>query len=477
MNNKMLINGEWTGANNGGTWDLINPASEEVISTVPFGDGTDCQAAIEAAQAAFGPWSALTPFQRATYLKRAADIMRSRIKDLAVTTVRESGKPFVEARGEWYVAADFFEWYAEEGKRAYGYTIPSSRSSKRMSVIYQPVGVVGLITAWNFPAYNPARALAAALGAGCTAVVKPSEYTPLTAIAMVEALQEAGLPAGVVNLVNGDAAAIGEMMLGHPACRKIHFTGSTRVGRILMDGASRTFTRLSLEMGGNAPILVFPDVDIEALAETAVVTKCRNGGQVCISPQRFFVHRSVQDQFAELVAKKAKALKIGDGLDPETNVGPLINARQRERVISLVDDARRHDGEVLAGGRIPEGRERGYFYEPTVVAGLDHQAAILHEEIFGPVMPIAPFTEVEEAIAYANETPYGLAAYLWTNDLKTAIHVSERLEFGMIGVNEWAPHATEAPFIGWKASGLGHESGREGLKEYMEMKLISIGGL
>ena len=474
---KQLINGEWAEACNGNSLEVTDPATEAVVATVPYGDGADCALAIGAAQAAFGGWSGMTPFRRADLLKRAADIMRGRIGELARVTVRESGKPYAEARGEWSVAADFFEWYAEEGKRAYGYTIPSSRGSKRMSVIYQPIGVVGIITAWNFPAYNPARALAAALGAGCTAVVKPSEYTPLTAMAMVGALQEAGLPPGVVNLVNGDPASVGAMMLEHPSLRKIHFTGSTRVGRILMDGASKTFTRLSLELGGNAPVLIFPDVEVEALARSAVGSKCRNAGQVCISPQRFFVHRDIAEEFAGHVVRYAGKLVLGNGLDPDTEVGPLISARQRERVIGLVEEARANQAEVLAGGRIPEGFGKGFFYEPTVLANLREDAAVLREEIFGPVLPIRSFDAMEEALELANRTPYGLAAYVWTKDLKTALRVSEQLEFGMVGINEWAPHGTEAPFIGWKASGLGHESGPEGLREYMEKKLIGIGGL
>jgi len=474
---QLLINGIWTDAENWQTWQVINPATEEAVATVPYGDDADAVAAIEAAQGAFSAWASLTPFRRAAFLKKAADLMRGRLDEFARLTVQESGKPFAEARGEWWVAADFFEWYAEEGKRAYGYTIPSSRSSKRMSVIYQPIGVVGVITAWNFPAYNPARAVAAALGAGCSVVLKPSEYTPLTAMAMVSVLQEAGFPPGVVNLVNGEPDAIGRAMLEHPGLRKIHFTGSTRVGKLLMDGASPTMTQLSLELGGNAPVIVFPDADVEALAKAAVVSKCRNAGQVCISPQRFLVHEQVQEAFAGRAAEHAAALKVGNGLEAETQVGPLINARQRERVAQLVSDARQKQAEVLTGGGIPENLDKGYFFEPTVLTKLSRDARLMQEEVFGPVLPVSSFASTEEAVELANSTPYGLAAYIWTNDLKTAIHVSERLEFGMVGVNEWAPHGTEAPFIGWKASGLGHESGPEGLREYMEKKLISFGGL
>jgi acyl-CoA reductase-like NAD-dependent aldehyde dehydrogenase len=392
-------------------------------------------------------------------------------------TVLESGKPMAQARGEWQVAADLFEWFSEEGKRAYGRTIPSRRASKRMMVLRQPIGVVGVITAWNFPAYNPVRAWAAALAAGCTVVARPSELTPLTAMEIVNMAHEAGLPKGVLNLVNGDPEGIGQALLDSPLCRKISFTGSVRVGRILMDGASRTFTRLSLELGGNAPVLVFPDADLEALAKSAVAAKYRNAGQVCVSPQRFLVHRSRAQEFSERVAPKVRALKVGDGLEPSTDVGPMINAAQRDRVEALVMDARAKGVEVLAGGGRPASRERGYFFEPTVLAGVRPEMRIFEEEIFGPVLPVASFAEVDEAIAAANRTDYGLAAYVWTNDLKTAIRCYEGLEFGMVGVNEWAPQAAEAPFPGWKHSGLGAESGAEGLEEYLEKKLVAIGSL
>jgi acyl-CoA reductase-like NAD-dependent aldehyde dehydrogenase len=346
-----------------------------------------------------------------------------------------------------------------------------------MTVLRQPLGVVGVITAWNFPAYNPARAWAAALAAGCTVVGRPSEFTPLTAMAMTELLVDAGLPRGVLNLINGEPAAMGQEMLDHPACRKISFTGSVRVGKILMDGASRTVTRLSLELGGNAPVIVLPDVDMEQVTAGAVTTKFRNNGQVCVSPQRFLVHRRIADAFAENVARRAATLQVGSGLDADVQVGPLINARQRDRVAELVADAARQGVEVRTGGRPPAHLQRGYFFEPTVLAGVPPATPVFAEEIFGPVMPIVAFDDLDEAIALANRTQYGLAAYVWTNDLRASVKLSEALQFGMIGINEWAPHATEAPFGGWKQSGLGHESGSEGLAEYLETKLVSIGGL
>lgn len=474
---KQLINGAWVGASTGGTWDVINPATEEILRSVPFGGRQDAVDAIEAAHAALPGWSAKTPYERGDVLKHAAGIMRGRIDELARITVLESGKPLIEAKGEWKVAADLFEWFAEEGKRAYGRTIPSRVSTKRMLTLKQPVGVVGVITAWNFPAYNVARAWSAALAAGCSVVGRPSEYTPLTAMAMAAILIEAGVPKGVLNLINGEPDAMGQAMLDHPACRKISFTGSVRVGRILMDGASRTITRLSLELGGNAPVLIFPDVDVSAVARAAAQARYRNAGQVCVAPQRFLVHSKIHDEFAEKLVPHVGSLKVGSGLDPETRVGPLINPKQRDRLEGLVEDAQQKGASVLAGGRRPAHLAAGYYYEPTVIGGVRPEMAVSSEEIFGPILPVSAWDDIDEAIAHANSTPYGLAAYVWTNDLKAAVRAYENLDFGMVGVNEWAPHATEAPFGGRKQSGLGRECGSEGLDDYLETKLVSLGGI
>jgi succinate-semialdehyde dehydrogenase len=474
---KQLIGGEWCDASNGGTKSVLNPATEERVREVPYGGGADCRSAIEAAARAFPSWARLTPYERGAILKRAADLMRVRADDIARTTVLESGKPLVQARGEWMVSADLFEWFAEEGKRAYGRVVPSRIGTRRLTVLKQPLGVVGVITAWNFPAYNVARTAAAALAAGCTIVVRPSEYTPLTAMEMMNILVEAGIPAGVANLVIGEADPIGQEMLRQPACAKIHLTGSLAVGKRLMDGASQTMKRLSLELGGNAPVLIFPDVDLEQLAGGAIAAKFRNGGQVCIAPQRFLVARKVSDEFVDRVATAVGALRVGSGLEPQTQVGPVINAKQRDRVETLVESARAAGASVRVGGGRPPDLSRGYFYQPTVVADVQPSMPVFEQEIFGPVMPIATFDDLDEAVALANRTRYGLAAYVWTNDLRTAMRASERLEFGMIGVNEWTPQAVEAPFVGWKESGLGREAGSEGLEEYLETKLVAVGGL
>jgi succinate-semialdehyde dehydrogenase/glutarate-semialdehyde dehydrogenase len=472
---KLYIDGQWVDALDGETLDLINPATEEKIFTLPSATGKDCHVAIAAAQKAFTQWSRTTPYTRAALLKTAAQYIRDHLTAFAEDMVTESGKPLAEAKGEWTVAANLFEWYAEEAKRAYGRVIPTNRPDKRSSVIWQPMGVIGVITAWNFPAYNPARAWAAALAAGCTVVAKPAETTPLSGFNMVHALIESGLPPGVLNLLIGDPASIGGEMLNNPALRKISFTGSTRVGKILMDGASRTHTKLSLELGGNAPVLIFGDVDIEKTAKAAASARFRNNGQVCIAPQRFYVEKSIYERFAERLTHYVAQLKVGNGFEEGVQVGPLITRRGRDSVLELLEKAKAQHAVVLTGGQRLD--QKGFFIQPAVITGLDQSSVLARNEIFGPLLPLFSFEGLDDAIEKANDTEYGLAAYLFTNDLTTAVLAAERLEFGIVGINEWAPQGTEAPFGGWKQSGQGHESGSEGLYEYMEKKLISIGGL
>jgi len=470
---QQFIDGAWCDATK--RWDVIDPATEEVVANVPFGGAEDVNRAVDAAHRAFPAWRALTPYDRGAILMRAAESLRSRAAELAKITVREAGKPIAEATREWQIAGDFFEWYAEEGKRVYGYSIPSRLATKRMHVRHEPVGVVGVITAWNFPAYNPARAVAAALGAGCTVVVRPAELTPLSMFAIAEALEQAGIPKGVVNVVNGDPNAMGQAMLDHPALRKLSFTGSVRVGKLLMDGASRTMTRLSLELGGNAPVLVLPDVDVEAVAKQAVAAKFRNAGQVCVSPQRFFVGKSQLKRFEEVVVEETRKLPVGSGLDPATRVGPLISNRHRERVEELVASATASGAKVRTGGKRPQ--PRGYFLEPTVLGDVAPAMPAFAEEVFGPLFMMTSVDELDAAIAAANSTRYGLAAYVFTNDLNAATRASEQLDFGMVGINDWSPQSTEGPFAGRKDSGIGHECGREGLYDNLETKLVTFGNV
>lgn len=477
MEVKQFINGQLVNAINNGSTQLINPATEEVISEISFGNADDCNAAIDAAREAFKTWGKTTPYFRAEILKKAAHYIRENVVEFATDMVNESGKPLAEAKGEFMVAANLFEWYAEEGKRAYGKTIPTNRIDKRSFTQWQPMGVIGVITAWNFPAYNPARAWAAALAAGCTVVAKPSEFTPMAGLHLAKALAEAGLPAGVLNVLTGDAALIGDAMLQHPQLKKISFTGSTRVGKILMDGASKTHTRLSLELGGNAPVIIYDDVDVQAVAKAAALARFRNNGQVCIAPQRFYLQEKIYQEFADAVSLHVAQLKVGNGFEEGVQLGPLITAKQKESVNELLIKATEEKATILTGGKMPAHLSKGYFIQPAVVADLEQSSVLANNEIFGPVLPLFSFNNMEEVIAKANDTPYGLSAYVFTNQLKTAFNTAEQLEFGMVGINEWTPHGTELPFGGWKQSGQGHESGSEGLYEYLELKLVSIGGI
>ncbi len=473
---RQLIAGEWVGAVDGKTYDLINPATEETIEALPYGGKADAEAAIDAAAEAFPAWSATNPYQRAAILQRAADLIVERADENGRLTTEESGKPLAQSRAEWLGAPNYLIQAAEEAKRIGGRIIPSRAPGRRIDVTYQPMGVVGVITAWNFPVYNVNRAVSSALAAGCTVVIRPSEYTPRSAMAYARALHDAGIPAGVVNVVNGSPHEMGQAMLDDHRLRKIQFTGSVRVGKVLMDGASRTVTKLSLELGGNAPVLVFPDVDdLEAVAASGVTAKYRNAGQVCIAPQRFLVHSSIADQFTKAAAAASDREVVGNGLDAGVTVGPLINARQRERVEDIVERS------VGAGARVVTGGARierpGYFFSPTVVTDIDDDNPVANEEVFGPVLPVIPFDTTSEAIEMANRSEYGLSSYLWTSDLRTALSVSDALEYGLVGVNDWYPVTAEAPFGGMKQSGYGRESGTEGLLEYMEAKTRYIGGL
>jgi acyl-CoA reductase-like NAD-dependent aldehyde dehydrogenase len=476
MEYRQYIGGQWNGANNGGTWELVNPATEEIIDLLPYGDADDALAALDAADHIFATWSQTTPYERAAILHKAADIMETRAGDFAAVTTEESGKPLGQSKAEWLSCPNYFRWAAEEAKRVYGRWIPSRMANRRIDVTYRPVGVVGLITAWNFPVYNQARAISSALAAGCTMVSRPSEFTPRSAMLITACLEEAGLPAGVLNLVNGEPHPIGQVMLNDPRCRKISFTGSTRVGKLLMDGASRTVTRLALEMGGNAPVIIFPDAgDVATLANNGLSAKVRNAGQVCVAPQRFYVHGKISEHFTHAAVEAARAQVVGDGSDPATTIGPLINATQRDRVERIVADTVDQGGTVRTGGTRLD--RRGYFFQPTVVTDVKPGSPLHEEEVFGPVLPIIEFDSIEEVLTMANSTEYGLAAFVHTRDIATAMAVSEQLDYGMVGVNDWYVATPEAPFGGMKQSGLGRESGSEGVLEYLEPKTRYFGGI
>ena len=475
MPDQMRIGGAWVGARSGGTRPLVDPGTEQVVAELPFGDAEDARDALDVAAEAFPAWARKTPYQRGAVLERAADLIAERADAYARRTAEESGKPLAQARGEWAGAPNYLRTAAEEARRLGGRWIPSRVPGRRIDVHYAPMGVIGVITAWNFPVYNVNRASSSALAAGCTVVVRPSEYTPRSAFDYAEALVDAGVPAGVFNVIHGDPASMAQAMLDDPRCRKLSFTGSTRVGKLLMDGASRTVKRLGLELGGNAPVLVFPDVDVEAVARTGVIARLRNAGQVCISPQRFIVHASVIERFTAAAAAAMQREVVGHPLERASTVGPLINAIQRDRVERIVAES------VAAGARVRAGGarcgDRGYYFAPTLLDQVPAGAPVLTEEIFGPVLPVVPFETEAEALAIANDTEYGLAAFVLTNDLNRALRVSEALEFGMVGVNEWYPVTAEAPFGGMKQSGMGRESGVEGVHEYVEARTRYFGGV
>lgn len=476
MQTKQLIGGVWTDALAGETWDLIDPATGSVIDRVAYGGGRDATAAIDAASAALSDWRGLGPFARAEILMEAADLITARADELAVITTAESGKPIGQSRAEWLSAPSYLRFAATEATRLGGRIIPSKVPGRRIEVTYSPIGVVGVIAAWNFPIYNVNRAASSALAAGCTVVVRPSEYTPRSAFAYGEALTDAGIPAGVINVVNGDPEGIAQVMLDDGRVRKMQFTGSSRVGRILMDGASRTITKLSLELGGNAPVIVMPDVaDLDAVVAGGVTAKYRNGGQVCIAPQRFIVHESIAQQFTDLATQRSAALVVGDPATRATEVGPIINAAQRDRIDRIVSESVDAGGSVTTGGSPLDGP--GFFFAPTVITGDLAGTPVMTEEVFGPVLPITTFLDVEEALGIANAVEEGLTAFVWTNDLATAFTVADELEYGMVGINDWYPVTAEAPFGGVKGSGLGRESGTEGLLEYLEPQTRYIGGL
>ncbi len=471
---RLFIDGQWAAADSGRTLGVINPATEEVIAEVAYGGRAETQRAIAAAHRAMKDWSRRTAYERAKVLKKTGDLMRERADAIARTMTLEQGKPLAEAKGEVLHSADTFEWFAEEGKRAYGQVIAPSAPGKRHLTIKHPVGVVGAISPWNFPVTLQARKIAPALAAGCTIVSKPASQTPLCLIQVFQCLIEAGLPPGVANLVMGPAQEIADEFLENPLVRKISFTGSTEVGKQLMRGAADQVKRLSLELGGHAPFIVLPDADPEAVAKAAVIGKFRNNGQVCISPSRFYVHKDVEKKFTDAAVAAAQALKLGNGLEPGIEVGPMFEKKALESTAALVGDAKSKGAKVLTGGERSKRFERGYFFEPTVLTGLHPESKMLVEEPFAPVMPLLDFKKLDEVIDAANNTRYGLAAYVFTNDLTAMWKLAEGLEAGIIGMNDPVPATPQCPFGGMKESGLGRELAHEGLEAYLETKYVSI---
>ena len=472
----LFIGGEWSPSSTGAVFDSTDPATGEVLGQAADGTREDMVRAIASAKEAFPAWAAKTAYERAAILMKANQLMLAKRDELATLMTKEQGKPIRMARTEVTYAADFLSWFAEEAKRVYGQTIPSSRADHRFMVLQQPVGVAAAITPWNYPISMLTRKIGPALAAGCTIVVKPAEQTPLCAIATIKILEEAGVPAGVVNLVTtSDPINVGEEILTNPTVRKISFTGSTEVGKELIRRSADHVKRMSMELGGHAPLIVFPDADVAQVAQAAVIGKFRNNGQVCISPSRFFIHEKIAKEFTEIAVEIARNLKMGNGLDAGTQVGPMFEAKAIAKAQELVDDARAHGASILTGGCRSSKFDKGFYYEPTVLENVDKSMRILNEEPFAPVMPLLSFGSLEEVIAAANNTPYGLAAYVFTNDLTTATRMAEGLEAGIIGINDPVPATPQCPFGGMKESGLGRELGVEGLESYLETKYVSIG--
>ncbi|MBW3596464.1 MAG: NAD-dependent succinate-semialdehyde dehydrogenase [Planctomycetes bacterium] len=471
---QLFINGRWRDAGDGRTLDVINPATEEVIAPVAYGGRSETREAIEAASAALPDWRRQNAWERGRLLKRTADLMRDRCDTIARTLTLEQGKPLAEAKAEVLHSADTFEWFAEEGKRAYGQIIPPSQPGKRHLTIKHPVGVSAAISPWNFPVTLQARKIAPALAAGCTVVSRPASQTPLSIGHVFECLIEAGLPPGVANLVIGPAEEMADEFLENPLCRKISFTGSTEVGKQLLRRSADQVKRISLELGGHAPFIIFPDADPEAVAKIAVMGKFRNNGQVCISPSRFYVHQHIAGKFREASVEMARGLKLGNGLDEGIEIGPMFDRRAMEQAQSLIEDARTHGANVLTGGERSKRFDRGYFFEPTVLSDITPNMKLVSEEPFAPVMPLLDFRNLDDVIAAANNTRYGLAAYIYTNDMTTIWRMTEGLEAGIIGVNDPVPAAPQGPFGGMKESGLGRELAHEGLEAYLETKYVSM---
>ncbi|MBU8769553.1 NAD-dependent succinate-semialdehyde dehydrogenase [Cytobacillus oceanisediminis] len=470
----LYINGKWKSSNNNKSITVYNPATLEKFGTVAYGGKEEAEEAIQAASAAFQDWKKTSAVEKSQYLRKIADCLRDREEDLAVTITKEMGKPLKESLGEVKLAISYMDWYAEEAKRIYGETIPASSRDKRILVLQEPVGVTGAITPWNFPAAMVTRKIAPALAAGCPVILKPASATPLTAAKIFEAIHQAGLPKGVANLIIGPSNEIAQTLLDSKQVRKLTFTGSTAVGKKLMRDASNTVKKVSMELGGHAPFIVFEDADLEKAAEAAVASKFRNAGQTCVCTNRIYVQKEVAEEFTRLFAEKVNRLQIGNGMDDDTDIGPLINEESLDKVVEHVEDAKEKGGVVICGGSLADMNAKGVFYQPTVIQQANESMKIAREETFGPVVPIFTFETEEEAIERANHPEYGLASYCFTSDLNRAFRVMESLEYGIIGINDAMPTTAQAPFGGMKESGVGREGGKYGLMEYLEEKFVSL---
>jgi succinate-semialdehyde dehydrogenase / glutarate-semialdehyde dehydrogenase len=469
----MYINGEWITTN--ALLEITNPVNGDIVGEVYQVGVEETEYAISAAKEAYPKWAGLSGDQRSVYLNKIVDKLIEKKEYLAQTITKEMGKPIVNARGEVDSAIAYFKWFAEEARRIYGEIIPSPVPNKRISVIKQPLGVVAAITPWNFPLSMGARKLGPALAVGCTVILRPSREAPLSSLELVKIIDEAGLPKGVVNLLIGGTAEIIGPIMESDAVRKITFTGSTEVGKVLVKQSAETLKRVSMELGGHAPFIVFEDADIDLAVEGAIKSKFTSAGQQCVCANRIYVHNTIYDEFSQRFAEKSKELVIGNGLDETTAIGPLVNPAAVNKVVQQVEDALNKGAKLICGGSYLEGQaySKGSFYPPTVLGDVTEEMVITYEETFGPVAPLIRFTTEEEVVQKANNINYGLASYFYTNDASRAIRVADKLEYGMVGINDPYPFTVQAPFGGSKESGVGREGGKQGIEDYIELKTIT----
>ena len=470
-----FINGEWKKSSKGETYEVVNPANEEIIGSASKASSEDIQLALKSAENGLEIWKNTSPWERSKIIRKISELLRKKTDVLAKWLTLEVGKPLTEAAGEIGGAADIFEWNSEETKRIYGETLQSRFPNTRIHVYYQPVGVVAALVPWNFPIILASRKISTALAAGCSVIVKPDVITPGSVMELVNICKEAGVPPGVINLLSGDPAFISDQLLSSDVIKKVSITGSTRVGKLILKKAADKVQRVTMELSGHSPFIVFDDVDINKVTDMAITAKFRNNGQVCISPGRFYIHESKKDQFAKLMVEKTKKLKIGNGMEKDVNLGPLTTKKRLEEIEQLVETTKKEGGRVLSGGKRPSGFNKGYYYEPTVFDNIKDDFTITKQEPFGPLVPILTFKKFDEVVERSNNNELGLASYIYTNDMEKANKASELMETGTVAVNSPVVAVAEAPFGGIKQTGYGREGGSMAIKDYLNIKYTHMG--
>ena len=470
-----FINGEWKKSSKGETYEVVNPANEEIIGSASKASSEDIQLALKSAENGLEIWKNTSPWERSKIIRKISELLRKKTDVLAKWLTLEVGKPLAEAAGEIGGAADIFEWNSEETKRIYGETLQSRFPNTRIHVYYQPVGVVAALVPWNFPIILASRKISTALAAGCSVIVKPDVITPGSVMELVNICKEAGVPPGVINLLSGDPAFISDQLLSSDIIKKVSITGSTRVGKLILKKAADKVQRVTMELSGHSPFIVFDDVDINKVTDMAITAKFRNNGQVCISPGRFYIHESKKDQFAKLMVEKTKKLKIGNGMEKDVNLGPLTTKKRLEEIEQLVETTKKEGGRVLSGGKRPSGFNKGYYYEPTVFDNIKDDFTITKQEPFGPLVPILTFKKFDEVVERSNNNELGLASYIYTNDMEKANKASELMETGTVAVNTPVVAVAEAPFGGIKQTGYGREGGSMAIKDYLNIKYTHMG--